>query len=231
MNTLNWISVEQQLPKTSDQVLVTDGRQIAIANYFGLQTEDKCDAPHLVGKPWWANQHVQLIGRHINEITHWMPMSAIADTLQTIEKPKRNILFVSDDTQVCTMLAKILLHNVAPEVNVLTTMHPLAIMNKESWKDDQTNVEIWLANRRPKYFIEWTETIPGILQFDYVYVVTKETSDDYEKFSGHPEDGYKFHLVKNNHSYLDSPYQWAKLDLSNVLEVLDCPALRPIKTI
>lgn len=231
MNTLNWISIEKQMPPDSDQVLVTDGRQVAIANYFGTQTENNCDAPHLVGKPKWANQHVQIIGRYIEEITHWLPMSAITETLKFIESPKRNILFISSDTRICHDLENVLSNKVEPEINVLSTMYASALIAKEDWKPNETNVNIWYTTRNVRNYIELPENIPAFDNFDYIYVVTPEESDDYQKFNGHPEDGLKLTLVKNAYAYLHSPYEWVKLDLSNVLEVLDCLALRPIKTI
>ncbi len=55
---MEWISVKERLPETSQKVLVTDGEDLDIMRYFG----------EYKGSPDW--DHGTL------DVTHWMPIPA-----------------------------------------------------------------------------------------------------------------------------------------------------------
>jgi len=86
MNQLEWISIKDRLPLTSETVLVTDGIQVTTANYFGKHTEDTAKDYHVeVGTPYWANRQWCLwpSGGWIkldSDITHWLPLWVLSST-------------------------------------------------------------------------------------------------------------------------------------------------------
>lgn len=63
---MNWVSVKEKMPPTSNKVLITDGYNISAAHWF-----DKFAPPHENDPGEWVNQHERLTGGWVAHPTHW----------------------------------------------------------------------------------------------------------------------------------------------------------------
>ena len=75
-----WTHVDNELPPNSEAVLITDGSQLATANFFAECFNSRTGTTFYNS---WGNSRM-VVGSHIKEssITHWMPMSRLYKALK-----------------------------------------------------------------------------------------------------------------------------------------------------
>lgn len=75
---MQWISVDEALPVTSECVLITDGKHVGGAHFFSKLYNPRT-GEH--SGPEWDNQFYRLTGGYIPEPTHWVKVESLLDLL------------------------------------------------------------------------------------------------------------------------------------------------------